>query len=78
MSEPAFEGPDELDADLLEENDSDTQPCPHCGADIYADAERCNVCGEWILRRGGNHPHRLWYILLALAGVIAFVLLYVL
>ncbi len=31
-----------------------TQKCPHCGAEIPADATRCYVCQEWITQNNTN------------------------
>ena len=41
-----LEGPDETDRDLIEDEDSDVQPCPECGREIYEGAERCPHCGD--------------------------------
>lgn len=29
-------------------DDDDTIPCPHCGADVYDDAEQCPRCGMYL------------------------------
>jgi hypothetical protein len=28
--------------------DADTLPCPHCGVEIYDEAERCPECGKYL------------------------------
>jgi predicted nucleic acid-binding Zn ribbon protein len=36
-------------------DDRDTYPCPHCGKEIYDDAEQCPECGKYIIAdRGGR------------------------
>ncbi len=76
------EGPDDADADLLDDDAADTRPCPGCGADIYADAERCPACGEYLTASGGSRAawasRPWWWVLLALAGIAAFVLFFAL
>jgi hypothetical protein len=64
------EGPGPADRDLTDDESTDTARCPHCGAEVYEDADKCPVCGEWILRAGVS-PARLrpwWWIALALAA----------
>jgi hypothetical protein len=42
---------DELDDEDLEEEDADGETvirCPHCGEEVYDDAEQCLACGSWI------------------------------
>jgi hypothetical protein len=37
------------DEDLVEDADGEMViPCPHCGEDVYDDAEQCPACGSWI------------------------------
>ncbi len=40
--------PDE--ADLAESENVAVVPCPSCGAMIADEAERCRVCGDWVIR----------------------------
>lgn len=44
-----FEGPDEHDRDLLEDEERDDdeyeQPCPNCGARVYEMWPKCRRCG---------------------------------
>ena len=39
------EGPGEHDVHLLDDDENDTVPCPHCGKQILAWADRCHRCG---------------------------------
>ena len=44
---------DDLDDDEWDddpEDDETTAPCPHCGASIHDDAERCPDCGRYLSR----------------------------
>ena len=56
------EGPDPSDLDRA--NRDDLQTCPECGAEVYADADRCPSCGHWVLENDGyktfnlTRPHR--------------------
>ncbi|QDU18232.1 zinc-ribbon domain-containing protein [Urbifossiella limnaea] len=38
------DGGDDDDGD----DDAETVPCPHCGADVYEDAEQCPRCGKYL------------------------------
>jgi predicted nucleic acid-binding Zn ribbon protein len=53
-----------------------TVPCPHCGAEIYEDAPQCPACGDYVTPGGhrlwGGKP--IWYIVIALLGVVAVIL----
>jgi len=90
------EGPDENDADLLDEDRIELIPCPHCGAMISEYAQQCPTCGDWIISdssefslpgdgiKNGNsesalsRKRPLWWILLAVGGIIMFVIIYAL
>jgi hypothetical protein len=74
------EGPDENDADLLDEDRIELVPCPHCGAMISEYAQQCPTCGDWIISGDSESPlsgkRPLWWIILAVAGIIMFVIIY--
>jgi hypothetical protein len=58
------DGPDDAESSVAE--------CPKCGADIYEDAVRCPICGDYVTRSTSPWPGRpMWWRLLGLAGVIA-------
>lgn len=66
-----WEYPDELDSD---DDDSLTDPCPECGADVFEDADQCPVCGHYVIRdtnplRESSRP--LAWLILGLAGMAA-------
>lgn len=74
------DGPDEIDADLFDEETVDTTRCPHCGEEIYAEADRCPRCGTWLseAERLSSRPTSWAWWLLAAVGVAAFLLVYAL
>ncbi len=61
-----WEYPDEDEDD----RESETRPCPNCGADIYEDSEQCPVCGQYIVSGGRNiwAGRSAWWVLLGLLG----------
>lgn len=69
--------PDPLDED---EEVVETIPCPICRKQVYEDATYCPHCGTEIdevvptVFRG----RPVWFILLAMAGIIAFILVFAL
>lgn len=74
------EGPDEADADLLDEDRIELVPCPHCGAAISEFAQQCPQCKYWITKEPALpfSGRSLWWIVLAVTGIAMFVLLYAL
>lgn len=68
------EYPDE--SDYPDDDESLTQPCPACGADVYEDAEQCPVCGEYITWRTGDiwAGRSIGWIVLGLLGILATIL----
>jgi predicted RNA-binding Zn-ribbon protein involved in translation (DUF1610 family) len=66
---------DEYPDGPIEDDDTDTFACPHCGTEVYEDSVQCPVCGEYITSSGNplaGWP--AWWLLLGLVGVIATVL----
>ncbi len=73
----AFEQPDEElndweypDEDEMDD-ESETVPCPHCGADVYEDAVECPVCGQYITPGSRDLwvGRSAWWVLLGLLGI---------
>jgi len=49
-AEELDEGPQSVDLEELGEDDeTEVVACPHCGREVYEDAERCPHCGQYIL-----------------------------
>lgn len=69
---------DDEDADL----DSESAPCPECGAAIYADLDHCSQCGHWLtdadhraLDRGSFPSCRVRIVALIILVIFVLVLL---
>lgn len=66
-----YEYPDEFD-----DGDDYTRPCPHCGAEIYDDADYCPVCNQYILSTTSPwHGRSATWLILGLVGAIAAVMM---
>ncbi len=64
-----FDGPDDWEGDDEgDEDDDGNDPCPHCGASIYGDSERCPICGKYLSREDVPRTPKPWWILI---GVVA-------
>jgi len=74
------EGPDQTDADLLDEDRIKMIRCPNCGAMIGEFAQQCPRCKHWITAKptGFFSNKSFWWILLAAMGILMFALLYAL
>ena len=47
-------------------------PCPHCGAPVYEESQRCPACGDYIVFESNPFFGRpAWWIILGMLGVIA-------
>jgi len=69
------EGPSDEDLDEFgQDTAATTMPCPECGAEMYDESERCPTCGQYVTRDTNEWASKpLWWILLAIAGVVALV-----
>jgi len=58
-----------------EDDSTDTMACPRCGAEVYEDAVRCPVCGDYIGHSGGTAwtGRPFWWILLGVLGILALI-----
>jgi hypothetical protein len=54
---------DDVDDDVDEDEDELTAPCPHCGVEIYEDAERCPHCGQYLSEEDRPAARRPWWII---------------
>jgi hypothetical protein len=61
------------DDELLDDDQTaDVTCCPHCGGEVYEEAQQCPHCGEYIVV--DTHPfagRSWWWIALGLLGVAA-------
>jgi hypothetical protein len=57
-----------------DDDESETVPCPHCGAQISALAERCPACGDWVIP--GSRQGLAGRSVLVVAVLLALVLLW--
>ena len=65
------------DVDEVEDSygsdDDDLLPCPHCGAAIYEQSEKCPKCGEYV-DPDAQHRKPLWIVLTLLVLIAVFTL----
>jgi hypothetical protein len=70
------------DEDDDAEDDADepaTIPCPHCGAEVFDDAEQCPSCGSWFVRdRRPLTGRPSWFVVLGFVGVLVAVVTWIL
>ncbi len=60
---------------VYEQQALESRPCPHCGAQVYEEAEQCPRCGAYIV--GSTRPFQgrsLAWIILGLLGIVAVVI----
>lgn len=59
--------------DASDEEENDLRPCPSCQEPIYEDSVRCPYCGEYVTfgRTSKLAGKPMWYIALAILGIIA-------
>ena len=61
--------------DYLDDDSSETVPCPDCRAEIYEAAEQCPYCGNYVVHRSDVWSGRSrWWIVLGLLGILAVIL----
>ena len=51
--------------------DDSTDECPHCGASIYEDIERCPRCENYISREDTPSQRSLWFVVCAILCLLA-------
>jgi hypothetical protein len=63
--------------DTSSDDDDTTIPCPHCGAEIYDDAERCPECGEYLSHENApTTSNKPWWIVIGVLFCLAIVILW--
>ncbi len=73
------QGPDDNDADLMDDDKIELIKCPNCGRMISELAQQCPFCKEWIVgtgQAGAFQGRRWWWVVLAIIGIAMFVLFY--
>jgi len=70
------EGPQSVDLEQLGGDGSETLPCPHCGADVYEHADRCQRCGRCVTSNSGKRAGTVmrWTVIAALAALFLYLL----
>lgn len=60
------------EADLIDDDIGELVTCPHCGCDVYEEAEQCPHCGDYIVHRSSSWAGRpVWWIVVGLLGILA-------
>jgi len=74
--DPEDEGPQSVDLEQLGGDESETLPCPHCGADVYEHADRCPRCGRSVTPGSGKRAGTAmrWAVIAALAALFLYLL----
>lgn len=66
------------DEDDSSADDDDLLPCPHCGAAIYEQSEKCPKCGEYVDPDAADRGSKPIWIVMTLLMLIAVFLFYAL
>ncbi|MCU0959191.1 MAG: zinc-ribbon domain-containing protein [Pirellulaceae bacterium] len=75
----SFDRLDDPDDDELDDKDTATIACPHCGAEIYEAADQCPACGMFVMPDTRVWSGKsVWWIALGVLGVVAALLALVL
>lgn len=54
-----------------DEDDNLVVECPHCGEDVFEDAEQCPACGQWLVRdRRALTGRANWFVVLGFVGAL--------
>ena len=73
--EETWRDDEEDDEDEDEDEETAVLACPSCGGEVYEDAERCPLCGDYIVRRLRAWEGRpTWWIVIGLVGIVAVIL----
>ena len=71
------EYPDSRDIGNDDEDDVDTEPCPHCGEPVYDQSQRCPHCGQYMTPGSAVKKPR-WFVVGVIACVVIVVLSWIL
>ena len=62
----------------MDDDDNATIACPHCGADVYDDAEQCPACGQYLSQEDAPAKTPPWWILIGVAICLVIAILWML
>ena len=57
-----------------EDASADTSPCPHCGRDVYEQAERCAYCGGYLSDEDSPRRKPWWLVVAAVVTIAGLVI----
>lgn len=55
-------------------DESETDACPHCGYEIYEDAERCPECGLYVSELEDSGPDKPTWVVVTAFILVAMIL----
>ncbi len=58
----------------MDEQDDDTVACPHCGEDIFDDADQCPYCQQYISAADFKREIPTWVVVLIVLTIASFLL----
>jgi predicted RNA-binding Zn-ribbon protein involved in translation (DUF1610 family) len=70
----------EFDVDEVSEDADDETviPCPHCGEEVFDDAEQCPACGTWLVRdRRALTGKPSWFVVLGVVGALLAIVVWI-
>jgi predicted nucleic acid-binding Zn ribbon protein len=70
------EFPDEADVDG--DDSTDTVPCRHCGRPVYAGAEVCTHCNQYVSDEDSPPPRKPHWFIIGVMVTVAIVVLWIL
>ena len=60
-----FEEDEDDDEDWDDDSDDESLiECPHCGEEIYEDAQRCPECGQYLSEEDAPPARKPWWIVI--------------
>ena len=63
---------DDAELDLPDDQAGEVVPCPHCGLEIYEEAQQCPHCGDYVTHRLGIWSQRpIWWTIIGVLGILA-------
>jgi hypothetical protein len=50
--------------DYGDDDDAETETCPHCHRPIHEDVQRCPYCNQYLSTLDAPRSHKLWWVLI--------------